>query len=408
MRRILTLAAVTAALIAVWVLLRDGTDATAVAQLTIEPVAVDAAAGSSEPQLFASRDRAILSWIEQVGSLATLKFAERTGSGWSDPRTVASGENWFLNFADVPSVVLLDDGTLAAHWLQRSGISMFAYDVRLSWSRDDGATWTPAVTPHHDGTSTQHGFASLFQLPGARLGLVWLDGRASEVPDEDGHPGAMTLRSTAFDATGQQKAEILIADRVCDCCPTATAGTADGVIAAYRNRTADEIRDIYVARYAEGAWTEPKAVHDDRWRLEACPVNGPGVAASGRDVAVAWFTAAGGQGHSFVAFSSNSGDSFGTPIRLDDVRSLGHVDVDVLEDGSAVAGWIESAEGRSEFRVRRVRPQGQRSASQVVSRLESGVASSYPRLARRGDELLFAWTEAGYRPRVRTAVARVP
>ena len=54
---------------------------------------------------------------------------------------MTSGEDLFVNWADVPSVVLLDDGTLAAHWLQCSGLPMYAYDVRLSWSRDAGKTW---------------------------------------------------------------------------------------------------------------------------------------------------------------------------------------------------------------------------------------------------------------------------
>ena len=35
------------------------------------------------------------------------------------------------------------------------------------------------VSPHHDGTQTEHGFASLFQAPGAGLGMVWIDGRAT-------------------------------------------------------------------------------------------------------------------------------------------------------------------------------------------------------------------------------------
>ena len=161
-------------------------------------------------------DRAILSWIERQGTRATLRFAEQTtrtasasattGSsasastgtttsaggtktaaattssetGWSEARDVASGDNFFVNWADVPSVRALADGSLAAHWLQKSGAGTYAYDVKLSFSKDRGRTWTPAVSPHSDGTQTEHGFASLFQAPGAGagLGLVWLDGRA--------------------------------------------------------------------------------------------------------------------------------------------------------------------------------------------------------------------------------------
>ena len=47
---------------------------------------------------------------------------------------------------------------------QRAAPDPEASTLRLSWSKDGGRTWTPPVTPHHDGKETQHGFASLFDL----------------------------------------------------------------------------------------------------------------------------------------------------------------------------------------------------------------------------------------------------
>src|SRR5688572_4549062 len=109
--------------------------------LNIEAVPSPAGANAAQPQLSVSGRGVLLSWIERVGGQASLKFAERTTSGWTPARTVASGENWFVNWADVPSVVRLDDGTLGAHWLQKSGPDTYAYDVRLSYSKDDGKSW---------------------------------------------------------------------------------------------------------------------------------------------------------------------------------------------------------------------------------------------------------------------------
>ena len=108
----------------------------------VESIAAPATAGSAQPQLSVRGDRLLLSWIERSGDRATLKFADRTGSGWSGPRTVATGTDWFVNWADVPSVVRLADGSLAAHWLQKSAASTYAYDVRLSFSSDDGRSWS--------------------------------------------------------------------------------------------------------------------------------------------------------------------------------------------------------------------------------------------------------------------------
>ena len=372
----------------------------------VTTVSSPAAPNSGQPQLSALGDRVVLSWVERSGDTATLRFAERTDAGWTAARTVASGADWFVNWADVPSVIPLQHESMAAHWLQKSAVSTYAYDVRVSFSRDRGRTWSPSVTPHHDGTQTEHGFASLFPMAGQGLGLVWLDGRQMKEGAHEGmSAGNMSLRAAMFAPDGTQASEVLIDDRVCECCPSAAAMTADGPIVAYRNRTTDEIRDIYVSRLVGGAWSEPRAVHNDSWRIAACPVNGPALSARGRDVAIAWFTAIGDQGHVYAAFSSNSGEAFGPPIRIDDAGAVGRVDVELLADGSAAVTWIEFADQRSSFRIRRTERDGSRSASVPVSAIASGRSSGYPRMARRGNELVFAWVDAGDTPQVRTAVA---
>src|SRR5262249_12286079 len=126
--------------------------------------------------------------------------------------------------------------------------------------------------------------------------------------------------------------------------------------------------------------------------IEACPVNGPSVAARNRDVAVAWFQAVGDQGKTFVAFSRDAGRSFGQPVRVDDGTSTGHVDVEWLKDGVAVS-WVEFAGQRSQFKVRRVDLDGSRSASVTVAGMGEGRVAGTPRMAAAGAELVFAWTE---------------
>jgi hypothetical protein len=350
-------------------------------------------------------DSAMVSWIETQGQTALLKFAQRTAAGWSEPRTAASGKDWFVNSADVPSVIRLDDGTLAAHWLQNTDVASEAYDLRIAFSKDAGITWTSPVSPHHDGTRTEHGFASLFQAPGAGLGLVWLDGRTLETDGGKGND-SMSLRAAVFDRNGEQLSESLVDERVCDCCPTSVAITSDGPIVAFRDRSATDIRDIAVARTVAGRWSPPATVHDDGWQLAACPVNGPAVSAKGRTVAVAWMTGKDDNGRSFAAFSKDGGSTFGGAIRLDDSASLGRVDIELLDDGSAVASWVEFADQRAQLRIRWIDSSGSRGAAQTVAGLGAERTSGYPRLGRRGHELLIAWTETlDGRSAVRTDVA---
>jgi len=367
---------------------------------------------SAQPQMTVSPRGILLSWVERTGASATLKFAERTPTGWTPPQTAAAGDDWFVNWADVPSVLRLDNGTLAAHWLQKSGKDTYAYDVRLAYSNDDGRTWSPSFTPHHDGTKSEHGFASLFQMPGAGLGLIWLDGRAmASAAGHDAHEGsagAMSVRYGAFDTAWKQTSELPVDLRVCECCPTTAAMTSDGPIAAFRNRTEDEIRDIYVSRLERGKWTEPKAVHDDGWKIAACPVNGPMLSARGRNVVLSWFTLENEVGHAYAAFSTDAGRTFGAPIQLDEAAALGRVDVVLLADGSAVATWIEFANQQSTFVMRRVDPAGMRSPVVPVAAIAGARASGYPRIAHHDGELVFAWTEAvAGQPVMKTATTRV-
>jgi hypothetical protein len=385
------------------------------ADWTPSVAALDSPAGAAtaQPQLTASPAGVIMSWLENVGSQTRLLFAERANGAWSEPRVVVTGNDFFTNWADLPSVMRLHDarGTLVAHWLQETGARTPGYTLRLATSTDDGRSWQPAFSPHHDGTNTQHGFASLFELPGTAtpFGLVWLDGRQTTPAQDPGDDavGDMALRSARYDAGWRQVADDAVDLRVCDCCPTATAVTDDGAIAAFRNRSADEIRDIYVSRLAGGRWTEPKAVHDDGWKIDGCPVNGPALAARGRDVAVAWFTAAGDQGRALVAFSRDSGATFASPIRVDEAGALGRVDAALLADGSAMVSWIELANRRATFMTRRVSPDGSRSAAVSIVELSSRRGATYPRMAGGGGALVFAWPDAD-QLRVTTAIARLP
>jgi len=364
---------------------------------------------SAQPQLTVSSRGVLLSWIEREGELAALKFSERTAQGWTPARTVASGRDWFVNWADVPSVLRLSDGTLYGHWLQKSGPDTYAYDVRLARSTDDGRTWGASFTPHTDGTKSEHGFASLYEMPASGgLGLVWLDGRAMKPGHGEHGGGDMSVRGATFDKTGKALGENVVDLRVCECCPTAAAITADGPIVAYRDRSDAEIRDIHVSRYVSGKWTTPVPVHRDNWKIEACPVNGPALSADGKKVALAWFTATGDEGHAFVAFSSDSGQSFGAPIRLDDSSALGRVDVALLSDGAALATWIEFADGKAQFQMRRVSPSGGRGAAMTIAGLSANRASGYPRMAMFGNEVIFAWTESGAPAKVATARLTLP
>jgi len=101
----------------------------------------------------------------------------------------------------------------------------------------------------------------------------------------------MTLRTARVDS--EIAASELVDDAVCDCCSTAAIALADRHLVAYRDRTADEIRDVRVAAVAASTATSSAAAGHDGWKIEGCPVNGPALATASGRVVIAWFGAPG-------------------------------------------------------------------------------------------------------------------
>jgi len=375
--------------------------------IMVHEIATPAAPGSAEPCIEAGANgRAFLSWIEPAGVGGhALRFAVWEGTGWSAPRTVAAGSDWFVNWADFPSVTALDNGTLAAHWLRKTSGGAYAYGVALSFSRDGGETWSEPLTPHDD-SPTEHGFVSKVPFPGGRIAAIWLDGRETGGSHE-GHAGPMTLRAAFVASDGRVEREDRIDARVCDCCQTSAVRLEDGaLVVAYRDRSEDEVRDIAVVRFDGERWSEPSVVHDDRWVMPGCPVNGPAIAAEGERVAVAWFTAAGPvpTPRVRIAFSRDGGRAFAAPIDVDAGRPAGRVDIVFLEDGAALVTWIEDGEGSAQILARRVDSNGSRGPHLRIASTTAARTAGFPRTAVLGSDALIAWTEPGDTSRIRTAV----
>jgi len=174
--------------------------------LVIRPTQSPADGDSREPELTATQDgRVILSWVEKTGEK---RYALRTAflgrNGWTEAETVSQGENWFVNWADFPSVIALKDSSLAAHWLVKSGSSTYAYDVNISQSKDGGKSWTKSVVPHRDNTQTEHGFVSLAPTSDG-VAVIWLDSRKLDKGTDD-----VSLMSTNVSLDGKVSGEIEI------------------------------------------------------------------------------------------------------------------------------------------------------------------------------------------------------
>jgi hypothetical protein len=370
---------------------------------TVTELKSPAAPGSGEPNLAVGPDgRVFMSWLEPAAqNNHVLRLSVRSPQGWSAPKTVARGTNWFANPADFPSISVMSDGTLAAHWLVMSGgPDSEAYDVDLAFSKDAGATWTKPVVPHRDRKKRQHGFVSLTPTADGKLAAIWLDGR-NMVDEEHGN---MALMYTTITPAGVLGPEVQIDNRTCECCQTSMTATPDGLIAVYRDRSDKEIRDIAIARYANGKWSQPEDLSKDGWEIDGCPVNGPAAASNGKNVAVAWFTAPGDKPQVNLLMSADSGRTFGKKIRVDGGNPAGRVAVVSLPSGDAVVSWIERAGQGVQLQMRRFAANGTGAAPTNVSASAGARASGFPRMVASGDEIVVVWTDASNE--VRTAVVK--
>lgn len=337
-----------------------------------------------------------LNWVEPGSdeNEHKLLFSKFENDGWSSPQEIIRSSDWFVNWADFPSLIGYNGNPLAAHQLRKTPGSPYSYEIDLTIQTQ--SSWGATFTPHLDNTATEHGFVSMTPMNDHSFLAIWLDGRQTEERSDEDYfnlDKAMTLRSATIDTGGSVTNRELIDDSVCDCCPTSMVMTDEGPVAAYRNRTDDEIRDIFVSRYIDGSWTTPDAVYNDNWKIGACPVNGPKLSSDGSTVGLAWYTAADGIPAVKVARSSDYGATFGDPVTIHNGSTLGRVDVVIAGSETAYVSEINKRGEYHHLTVHRVSFDTGELRSFEVAKVSGSRNSGFPQMEWRNDELVFAWTE---------------
>ncbi len=373
--------------------------------VAIAPLEFSAPAGAAQPALAVDPGRGfILTWQQRGADTAELWFAEFDRDGREQRRArIAAGAGWFVNWADFPALVVLDNGDWVTWWLERHGSSPGAYDLKVVRSTDRGGHWSAPVTPHDDGTATQHGFVSAVPLGGDRVLLAWLDGRraAASTPasggGEHGHDdenGPMSLRSAVLARAGEAREQREIDDSTCSCCPTDMVRWGGGTLLAYRDRSIDEIRDIaLVTRSRSGAWSAPRILSDDGWRIEACPVSGPALAVNLQRVLAAWATAP--KGVTEIRYALRDAGSAGATRVLDAGPAQGRVDAQPWAAQGFLVTWIGAGAGEPGIQLAAIDARGEVLWRQLVYPTSAGRVAGFPRLAILGDRALLAWPAAG-------------
>jgi hypothetical protein len=347
---------------------------------------------NAQPNLVSYNGSLSLSWISsKEENKAFLNYSQYKKGRWIKPQVIASGSDWFVNWADFPAHAINQDLIITSH-LKKSASGTYTYDVILNLQKLSGEKIRENFLLNTDGVKAEHGFVSIMANNEKGFFITWLDGRNTIEKKLEGDHKPMTIRFAEITDKGDVIKESELDASTCDCCQTSIAITNDGPIVVYRDRSEEEVRDIYIVKNINGTWEKPNAVHDDGWIINGCPVNGPKVAVNSKNLAVSWFTVSNNHPLVNVSFSKNNGNSFGAPLKVNDHDAIGRVDVAFLNDEEVIVSYMEVDDIGTYLRIKKVSFDGKISEPITISKIDGGRNTGVPQLEIIDSEIFIVWT----------------
>ena len=347
---------------------------------------------NAQPNLVSYNGSLSLSWISsKEENKAFLNYSQYKKGRWIKPQVIASGSDWFVNWADFPAHAINQDLIITSH-LKKSASGTYTYDVVLNLQKLSGEKIRENFLLNTDGVKAEHGFVSIMANNEKGFFITWLDGRNTIEKKLEGDHKPMTIRFAEITDKGDVIKESELDASTCDCCQTSIAITNDGPIVVYRDRSEEEVRDIYSVKNINGTWEKPNAVHDDGWIINGCPVNGPKVAVNSKNLAVSWFTVSNNHPLVNVSFSKNNGNSFGAPLKVNDHDAIGRVDVAFLNDEEVIVSYMEVDDIGTYLRIKKVSFDGKISEPITISKIDGGRNTGVPQLEIIDSEIFIVWT----------------
>lgn len=378
-------------------------------QIAIHEIQFEQGGKGILPSLYSTGNSLYLSWVDTLpDSSASLALSELNGSVWAPSQELARGKNWFINWADFPTISVNKDFVFS-HYLQNVNSAHMAYDIKFGIQKF-GTTRGAFNHLNQDGTASEHGFVSVIPFTDTTFFVSWLDGR--NMGEGHGHVhdrnlGAMNVRAAEIAFDGTVRNEVVLDHMACTCCQTTATLTSHGPVVLYRDCTLDNIRDIVITRKIGDRWTEPRPIHLDNWKIEGCPVNGPRADAMNDDLAVAWFTEANGTAKVLTVFSKNGGETFESPILVSDNKPLGRVDIVMINNKEAIVSWMETEGEQTYLYAQKINNAGEKGTPICVTAISANRKSGFPQMETLQGKVYFAWTDyKGNSASIKTAFVR--
>ena len=251
--------------------------------LASQIVPATAEAPNRQPQLSARGDTVGVAY----GAGNSILFAASADGGrtFGPPVVVSSEGQLSLGMHRGPRVAYTRQGLVISAIVGEQGKGKDG-DL-IAWrSTDAGKTWSRPVVVNDVPGSAREGLHAMAFGGKDTLFAAWLDLRAQ---------GMRVYGAVSRDGGASWSANRLVYESpsgtVCQCCHPSVAVSAEGVIHVLFRNALEGSRDLYVVRSEDGGKTFVAANRLGRgtWKLEACPMDGGGLAVDGRGaVATVW------------------------------------------------------------------------------------------------------------------------
>jgi hypothetical protein len=156
-----------------------------------------------------------------------------------------------------------------------SAIASTPGDLMLWRSTDAGRSWSPPRPINDQPTSAREGLHALAADKSGHVALVWLDDR--------GGKGKKLYGAFSNDAGATWGPNVPLYESpsgtICECCHPSLAAMGDGRFAVMFRNSLEGNRDLYVMQVRDGARVGGmERQGNSSWRLNACPMDGGGLA----------------------------------------------------------------------------------------------------------------------------------
>jgi hypothetical protein len=199
------------------------------------------------------------------------------GATFTAPAKVAEVKDLMLGRHRGPRVALAGDAIVVTA-VGAEG------DLRVWRSKIGGTAWTAGPAINDVPRSAREGLHALASDGRRRLFAAWLDLRKQ---------GTRIYGAVSNDAGATWSRNTLVYESpggsVCECCHPSVSIAEDGTVWVMWRNSLKGARDLYVAHSRDGVrFAAAAKIGEGTWPLEACPMDGGGLAVSHGRVVTAW------------------------------------------------------------------------------------------------------------------------